>query len=573
MPEQIRVVFERVYVRNDSDWWGSGEFYFIATVDGASVGRRGDIFRAQEGRWIPLPGNQWSAVVDVTRKTEVAVEFHGMESDVGRDDDLGAARHRLQPPWRQARYRGRTRYFVVEWRVELAVGGEFGPHGELEVFACREHSGSQQCTTVAGRPAEHRIEICPVIPTLSATEMPRRPAFPAATRGVDRAIAFTFMSPGLPINTIANPPVIPILSHSAATPNTAARIQITYYHPSTLNFQANDPRLVWDYRPLGSASRPTIAFLPAQGNQPARGLDVFAYGVGNNEGEVELRVSFQGSVLARFRALVRRVRRIVYRANILNAQSGPSPRISPQQVQEHVACANILLRQLGVRLVPDPSTQVWDGATAVSGAPGVFRLRVPHATTRDVDWAMTTAAGRGYIPACALNYNRSPGTGIPYVVNFAYIKSVQAVTHNGQQYRPYGLATDAPANNAGTRISDNGSPSPSWIRPCGILPEGRPTGVTMSLRPVRQRQTGLAACWIRDFANPTDADRYGFVMVHELCHILGLQHRGRANGSTLPDGIGHPIDSNVMYSAEEALGQDFDILQAKAVHQSPVLAT
>ena len=41
---QIRVVFERVYVRNDSDWWGSGEFYFIATVDGASVGRRDRIF-------------------------------------------------------------------------------------------------------------------------------------------------------------------------------------------------------------------------------------------------------------------------------------------------------------------------------------------------------------------------------------------------------------------------------------------------------------------------------------------------------------------------------------------------
>lgn len=35
--ERIKVIFNRVFVKNDADWFGSGEFYFIATVDGAGA--------------------------------------------------------------------------------------------------------------------------------------------------------------------------------------------------------------------------------------------------------------------------------------------------------------------------------------------------------------------------------------------------------------------------------------------------------------------------------------------------------------------------------------------------------
>ena len=154
---EIKIIFKRVYVRNDADWFGSGEFYFLASIGGVTVGDRRQIFNAREGHWINLSETQWSWVIDVSTTRQVDIRFEGRDQDLLFDDNLGlvTATLRPDPAWQQRLFRRHTNYYTVEIEVQLSVGGRFGRHGPEEVFTCREHSGSHRCTTVSGNP-------CPV---------------------------------------------------------------------------------------------------------------------------------------------------------------------------------------------------------------------------------------------------------------------------------------------------------------------------------------------------------------------------------------------------------------------------
>src|SRR5215471_5758870 len=97
--EKIKVIFKRVFVINDGDWFGSGEFYFDARVDGKRVGTTDLEFDAIEQHWIDLPRAQWSADVDVSTRDAglVAVSFHVKDRDVFVDDELGSVEATLRP--------------------------------------------------------------------------------------------------------------------------------------------------------------------------------------------------------------------------------------------------------------------------------------------------------------------------------------------------------------------------------------------------------------------------------------------------------------------------------------------
>ncbi len=573
MAEQIKVILKRVFVKNDADWFGSGEFYFIATIDGNAVGDRNHIFDAREGHWIDLPADRWSAVVDVTGKNKVVVKFNGKDDDLFWDDDLGTINRYLSPPWAERTFRHDTEYFTLEWSVELMIDGAFGHHPPNDVFACRAAGGNASCTTVSGVPIVARIEIHQVRPVPPALPPRGLPAGPVL--GVDNN-GGTNITPASDINVVPNPAVIPILTApggaapaAGAAPvadaTNAARIEVTFYRPNTLAFTPNDPRLKWTVRPIAGGA---VSFLG-----PAEGLNVMVYGTA--AGEVALELRFRGELMATYRALVMAVKQIPCRINILNGPAAASrPRATPADVQDHLSIANRFLRQLALELVLDTNPHRSDGAVATA-TPGIFRISVSRGTTFHINSDVVALRATGL--------NARAG-----VMNFAYVHSERRANIGGAA-SDFPSSTLAPAA-PGTRptITDNGAPSTSWIAPSGVAPDGAAGAVTMRLitgiqRPGHPRLFAMfLSDTIGDPANAAVQQLYAKSMCHELGHILNLGHRIEgpdpttatglnANGIFF-DGLTHPPQENIMFWAGvQAICQDFDIIQARAVRRSPLV--
>ena len=573
MPEKIKVILKRVLVKDDADWFGSGEFYFTATVDGRPVGNSRQIFDARAGQWINLPAAAWSAEVDVTNKVQVVMRFNGKDEDVFFDDDLGSVTHTLRPPWAERNFRQDTEYFGLEWGVELFVDGRFGHHAPDEVFACRAAAGNAACTTVSGVPIIARVEIHPVRPVPPALPPRGLPAGPVL--GVDNNLG-TNITPTSDINVIPNPSVIPILTApggaapAAGAPpvadaTNAARIEVTFYRPNTLAFTANDPRLVWTVRPIAGGA---VNFLG-----PPQGLNVMVYGTA--AGEVALEVRFRGELMATFRALVMNVKQILCRCNILNGPSATSqPRATPADVADHLSIANRFFRQIGLALVLDTNPARTNGAVATA-TPGIFRISVSRGTTFHINANVTSLRATG------LNHRQG-------VMNFAYV-------HSERRANVGGAASDFPNSNiapavAGGRpsITDSGTPSTSWVSPTGVLPDAAAGAVTMNLitgiqRPGHPRLFAMFLCDnLGDPAVAADQQIYAKSMCHELGHILNLGHRVEGPDLTTAtglnfngifwDGLSHPPQENIMFwQGAQAICQDFDIIQTRAAHQSPLV--
>ncbi|MHC4093224.1 MAG: hypothetical protein ACYSVY_23640, partial [Planctomycetota bacterium] len=562
--ERIKVIFKRVLVRDDADTFGSGEFYFTARVDGVSVGNPNRIFNAVEHRYINLPAAQWSHVVNVRGDNAVLVMFKGMDEDVFVDDYLGLVQHTLRRPYQQVRsFRHSTRYFLLEWDVELAVRGAFGRHPSTSVFATRQTAGGVTCTTVSGARFLSRMEIHPCRPVPvppPATVLPVRPAFPAGTAAANNNGGATVVSASDPINKIPNPAVIPVLGPPEAAvigPHTpaaedaatwanarnAARIEYSYYRPGTLNFTDNDSRLEWRAVPVAGGGN--VAFL----GDP-KGRKVMVYGT--SEGEVRLEVRFKGTLFATYRALVRNLRQVPCRCNILNGSSNDStPRVTPDDCKNHVDLANRFLRQAGLQLTLDTSPRRTNGATATAH-PGIFRISVPRGWSRDLD-------GAGAERATRLNYRDN-------VMNFAYVHSDE----DGNM----GAATDFPNSSiaATTRppgypgatttpvrpvVQDTGTSTTSWVRPTGVGIGADATATPQSMWLINgiQRLDGggnatdprLFAMYVTDVcggpggfggagnhATPARQREYANTMAHEFGHILNLGHRVEGVPETAP---------------------------------------
>jgi hypothetical protein len=389
-------------------------------------------------------------------------------------------------------------------------------------------------------------------------------------------------------NIIPNPSVIPILAAADANVRTAAKIELTYIRPGNMNFTPNDARLQWSATAVAGGA--AVQFVGA-----AQGTRVFVYGT--TAGEIRLDVKFHGALLGSYRAVVRAIKQLPCRFNILNGPSAASqPRATPQDVLNHVGVANCFLRQIGLELVRDTNHSRTNGATLVRDGTGniidgIFRIRVAAGWTRNVSIA-------GGDRACRLNYRRAPAGQLP-VLNFAYIHSDSAGNLGAGSYFPDSKIAVPPGSPPGTRptITDNGTPSSSWIRPgtppgstagCGVPPDTAAGNVTMTLI-ARRRPTNHArmfGMFVTDGnGNPASAAAhltYAGTIAHELGHMLNLGHRvegpaappavGLVAGGIFFDGLVYPPTENVMhFNAGSNLAQDFDILQAKAVWQSPLV--
>ncbi|MFH1216442.1 MAG: hypothetical protein V1706_08070 [Pseudomonadota bacterium] len=572
--ERVRITFRKVFVRRDADTFGSGEWYFHASVDGVNVGNRTQIFPAVEQRFIDFRPNEWRAEVNVRDGHAINLRFAAYDEDVINDDLLGTIDLNLTP-LRQGLWRRSTGYYTVEWMVELSVLGSFTRHTPTTVFATRQHNGSVTCTTVSGTTHEARFELCPVRPVPPDGSLPRRPPLSpsAALLPAQRCTDLNVIRPADNINIIPNPAVIPILVEVEANNQTAARIEFTYYHPRSLNFTDDDPRLEWSVVSVAGGGAVDFVGRP-------RGRKVLVYGT--HEGEVRFEVRYQGALFAQYRALVRSIRQIPFRANILNGPNRASqPRATPDNVRAHLDIVNRILRQVALELVPDPDLTRTHGARATDH-PGIFRISVTAGRTRNIP-------DTGFAVATRLNYRRG-------VFNFAYIRSDAGGN--------LGAGTDYPANGAGATITDNGSPSTSWIQPSGVDPDNAAGTVTMNLLAARERNTAtypqLAAMYVTDAngdpAAAADQFTYAGTIAHELGHVLGLGHRVEGVPETAPgagdqrdmtsadaaaslvaggifwDGLLVPPGENVMHWINPTTqAQDFDIIQARAMHQSPVV--
>lgn len=478
------------------------------------------------------------ASVDVANKSSFVVRIqmilmHGLS----QHRPLGWIERTVQWPYYEGEYRDANANWAVTWFIDREGEGlgEADPADRL-AFA-RDSADGTLLNTVGAPPSPIRVEVHPVLPVPSAA-LPPRPAFvPGSGRARfwSQGVYDTDL-PGDP-RVVQNPPVVPIVTAAQrAFAGDATTIRVTFMRPRTL--RTND--LVWSQQPLSGNGR--VEFVGGE-----RGLHVRLRGV--TEGEVGLELRYRGAMAASYRLLVRPLKVIPCRAQICHAGTpATTPVAAASDILSHINIANRFLMQLGILLQMDRDTSVTDNAVA-TGVPGIFRVQVPAA---EVTSAPLTTAVTPY-----LNFR-------PWVFNFAYI--INDIRNN------LGLTTDFAPPSAAT-VQDSGTPSSSFISPCGIPPDGAasPTSIRLYSPALQQRRTNLFAMYVTQ-NSPTAMD-FGGTIAHEFGHAVGLRHRVDVGGLTSNDTQLHPPRENLMHGNSPTFeAQDFDLLQARGVLLSPLVA-
>lgn len=602
---KIKIRLERVFVREDCDLFGDGEWKFNARIDGQQVGNPSQEFVAREREWIVLPEAQWSREVDVRAKgpgSSVRVTFKGTDVDVFCDDDLGEVSAEFRYPFRREQtitlnsprmsgglfFPDYQAYSVKITMTILEMVGTTTLTGPTSLAVSRQANGSSTLSTLSGSAVTPRIEVCPIVPVPAngLTRLPARPAQPAGL-APGRITAY-----GNPIdltsspafNALVNPAVIPILA--TTDPNfdqRVAQLAVTYCDPGNLDLGF----LTW-HKVSG----------PAEIVGSSRGAAIKVRGTGSGAdqmAEFEVKWDGGGPALAKFRAWVGKVGRVPYRINILDGStpaSQASALLPAAQVDAHMQVARLLFWQAGLLFEADADVTTFEGATA-SGTTGVYSVNVTaNNHTVNVNMNLTPAATR---------YNFRPG-----VINIAYVRST---------LQNRAVASDIQGT-TGSNQEDSGSPSASWVKPSGVPLDAAAKKVTMKTFPAGNRQKSggpgdgkfikarhaadatftaatmrqLFACMMpSDWGVPDAAYQSGVNLAHELGHVLGLRHRGSGDSGNPPrsdDGVnspdqksktrGHPWHENVMTygyggNADPPVNLDLDLLQAVVVRRHPAV--
>ncbi len=391
-----------------------------------------------------------------------------------------------------------------------------------------------------------------------------------------------------------------------------------------LAFTDDDTRLSWwiigkdggDYK--GEAK-----FRNADSAQ--RGTKVEVFGV--TEGDVLIQPYSGGFGYGMFRSTVVPLRRVKYRVNRISSAAVPGKHGKPGEVAHdprgdhpdylnHIKMTNLYLRQAGILLIPDDSTDVATKASTptigtkatdkhvvsvtqatIGGAPvpGHFNVVVddPSMTFLALDGNRGPAGAAGAIQINARNE----------IITFGYIEALAAGTSRLAQ------AQFIPTNHAPHgRLTDNGVPSSSLIEKTGI-PGSTPVGkVNLSViphlfvdspQPATPHGSARSKNLLWGICVPTfSIDRfiakmhfngstasaamiYGETMAHEVGHVLGLKHRVPSGVKALtnskgpdpfPDGLRTPQTKNIMFpNIFVSVTTNFDIVQVKAIRLSEVL--
>lgn len=545
MKEKIKIQFQAVYVKPSDKMWGLNEWNFVAKIDGVEVGNSLEDFEVTGGIIVDLP-DSWSAEVEISGTKEIPVFFQVWD-EWQVNSDLGSREKKLKWPFTESVHSMENERFVVWFEVEVEVLGEFEPHHADEVFACRNHLGKLECVTVSGKPARSRIEVCEVWPTPPASKMPQRLKIRGKT--TFKSHKPITLSPSNPPNKLPNPAVIPILNPADADNKTAARIQVNFYQPRNLKLKKDDSRIEWEV--VNLVGNPNIKFVGKN-----KGLRIFVYG--RAEGEVRLEAKLNGVRMGIYRAIVRPIKKLLCRVTILDGGKGAKIKSTPQSIEKHIKVANLFLRQAGVFLDMDNDNSTTNGA--VLKRRGIFKIDLPMAKKGD-----TRNVPSNFPPASRYNYRNK-------VLNIVYI-------HSRDNNSVTGTATAFPKNKAAVpvgktypQLTDEGTPSTSWIKHSGVWPHQSAQKKTLEMN-VKQEDPVGAEIWSLIITNASSNKpnskkgirSVGSTLAHEVGHVLTLCHREASQ-----DLLTHPEKENLMYGYKIVRKQDLDIIQAKAIYQSSI---
>lgn len=366
---------------------------------------------------------------------------------------------------------------------------------------------------------------------------------------IDPVSSGTTITATSPLNAITNSAAIVIdPDHPAGDGGTATIVAVTRFEPASLNLTPTDERVVWTIDDPNKAG-----FL--DGKNKGRVVKVF----GKAEGRVLLTATLtdaDGNVSGRdfYEAQVVAEKQIPFRVNLLRLQTGNIGTAvhSAAQAEKHIAIANIYLRQIGVKLVPDENTDAGNtnGVTNVQLLKkGYFKVTLPQSSANLVKNVIDP--GNSEI---TIQKNHRPN-----VVQITYIESMQLPAE-------LGALVSRPGNTNGLSIT----------RKYRIIVGEDSSDHTMNLRPARVNLGG-ADVWgvvITD-ANGnavTDAQRYGNTIAHEGGgHLLNLAHRAAPASDPIPDGLDKPQNKNLMdASSPSPIAEDLDLIQKDGARGSNV---
>lgn len=582
---KIKVTFKSVYVRDDEDWFGPGEWFFDATVRCEPSGKTftvGDTTRHEvnDGDTLTL---DWSQEVDIDPADEkIVIRLQGTDEDSLFDDDLGWIRLTLLTPIvndyemtltsSKACFDGLLEVDILE-RTKDATG---------TITTIRETMDSSTFSTLHVGMLSKLVHINPVVP------VPWSEGIPKKHKGVlslsswkarnTKLSASTSDYPKL--NKLVNPAVIPVLDPAHADfANRCARIMITEHRPDNLQ-----TKIIWkavtDNVKLWDGSTKT---------EIKGGREVMAYGVlsGDSDQKCTIEVCSEDEgqpLLATYCAWVGKPKYVWCRANIIKCSRASTPAnpivnptITEAQIKQHINFANIVLWQAAITLVMDTEATTAADTVESTTEEGIFTV------TKSTNYTYKAERGSDKLIAPLLNAREG-------VFNMAYIHSVKGSSGL------LGSASDRRMSEAsdGTETLAT-SPSNSWVRPTGVWPDSPACTVTMKTMGKSDARKDefkthtadgkidkICACIMTDNVQLRVA-RGNITLPHELGHVLGLHHRGNGgnedfgsydgvNHQSAPfKGKGHPFKENMMCYGNDARRQDIDMVQANVLRGHPLV--
>jgi len=553
---QLRFTFHRLIFRGGAGIRGRQDVAIEIQVDGFHASNPYDNpIEVRSRATVDIDALGWTHELDVEgRTTPIEVRILARFDEPGNTATIGEITRSIAWPYHVRDFRDSVRGFIVEWELEqVDAPGAAAP--AAGAFVCREDAaGGAMCSTVGGAaPTRIVVAMHDVIPVPRRERNPTRPRFPRGTaRAFTDARAYTAaqLAAGA-MNMIENPGVIPIMPAGTALDDTnCARFRVTYYKPQTYAFTDDDARLQWSVVSLSGGGQ-------ARFHGASTGTKVALHGV--TRGVVGLECRFEGALVTTFRALVEPLVYLPCRFTLLYGSANPAhtalrSRFTPARIQGQLDMANRFLWQMGVQLRGDTDLTVgWlpAGVAAanvapVAGQPGFFTAVVPAGWTRGFNSDVRRPS--------VVNSRE-------WVVNFAYVRSDGGFLGMAQCF-----------HTNGGNVTDDGTPSTSWITPSGVPPGPAARSQRMRIFATHPHPTlaNRYALYVTN-DNANDFEATGTV-AHEFGHALGLMHRLEHAGLG-NCGVQYPWSENLMHKDNPTtIAQDLDLIQGLAVRQSPLVA-